>query len=72
MPQHSEARNYRVVRAFTPTGPFTGHGMDVSVVDRYCAGCDRWVEERGVIGWIRWQAEHGDHVVITEPKPPEG
>lgn len=32
-----------------------------SVCETYCAGCNEWLKTEGVVGQLRFMAEHGDH-----------
>lgn len=61
MPKHGESRDHHYE---------DDHGNRVhvlcafacqSVQERYCVGCDKWVKAEGVVGELRFMAEHGDH-----------
>lgn len=63
-PQHGDERNRREESEWTAPRPHTGHGLTVSVSERWCATCQRWVEIRGVMGGLRWMAEH-EHAEVA-------
>lgn len=70
--QHGDERNRReeteygkpVTLANATTGvaiatmPLSSHTR--SVVEKYCAACEKWIEVKGVFGMITWIAEHDD------------
>lgn len=40
-------------------GPGSSHTY--TVVEKYCATCDLWIEFKGVTGKLGWIAEHDEH-----------
>lgn len=60
-PKHGEMRDHHYesadgdrVHVFNPT-------CVKSVSERWCASCHTWVRAEGVVGELKFMAEHGDH-----------
>jgi hypothetical protein len=61
-PKHGEMRDFHYEdEKGTRTHVFGGSGFLQSVNEKYCAGCKKWVRAEGVIGELKFMAEHGDH-----------
>lgn len=77
-PKHGQERNRReeteygkpttLVNATTGaeihSGPVSSHTR--TVVERYCDGCGKWSEVKGVFGMIEWISVHDDHKMTDE------
>lgn len=61
MPQHGDTRDHHYGNE---KGERT-HVFDPATVqsaqERYCAGCAKWIRTEGVVGELRFMADHGDH-----------
>ena len=63
--EHREQRNWRI-----ETTNFSYGSYDETVSERYCVPCGEWIEVRGVLGAIEWDAHHGDlHNRVTAGNP---
>lgn len=64
--KHGDERNYRRESSWTALDGQTsdgkpvplGHGITVSVVDRWCACCEEWIPCKGLLGALTFQLEH--------------
>jgi hypothetical protein len=46
-----------------------GSWVALSFSERWCESCDRWIEVLGVLGALRFMAEHDKHGDSTVPRP---
>jgi len=71
-PSHGDERNRSLVTEYgKPTQLLDDQGLVICAgpmsactttqLERWCAGCERWVQVNGITGEIRWMAEHRDH-----------
>lgn len=71
MPKHGDTRNERTVTEFGHrvelVVPDDGHAVAYAgpacafaytIADRYCAHCETWIETTGILGRLRFIAEH--------------
>ncbi len=66
-PRHRDQRDHHYEDVAGERVHVFGAGGVVSVCERYCAGCDVWLAERGVLGALRFMADHGGHEVADPP-----
>lgn len=60
-PRHGEQRDHHYEDDAGNRVHVFGAASVQSVSERYCAGCKTWVKAEGVVGELRFMAEHGDH-----------
>lgn len=58
---HSRGHHYQDDDGNRYSSPF-GAAAIVSVCERWCSTCRKWVEVRGVTGELRFMAEHAHDV----------
>ena len=61
MPTHGEQRDHHYEDEVGQTAHIFSGSAIQSVCERYCAGCKMWIKSEGVVGNLRFMAEHGDH-----------
>ncbi len=60
-PKHGETRDHHYEDDAGKRVHVFGSAAVQSVCERYCAGCKKWVTAEGVVGNLRFMAEHGEH-----------
>jgi len=60
-PKHGSTRDHHYEDEKGQSVHVFGAAAVQSVCETYCAGCQKWVRTPGVVGPLKFMAEHGDH-----------
>ena len=60
-PKHRDIRDHHYEDESGQRVHVFGAGAVQTVCETYCAGCKTWVKTEGVVGALKFMADHGEH-----------